>query len=94
MDISPGATEAAQSAAMKSTAAATYLSSAGGLYFGLTAEWFAAMASVAIAAITPQWKHNSDDYLTFECRVDAAGGLGRLSRFVHSVERDPAALKL
>ena len=51
-------------------------------------------SGVAIAAITPQWKHDSDDYTTFECRVDAAGDLGKLSRFLHSVERDPAALKL
>ena len=51
-------------------------------------------SGVAIAAITPQWKHDSDDYMTFECRVDAAGDLGRLSRFLHSVERDPMALKL
>jgi hypothetical protein len=49
---------------------------------------------VTISAITPQWKHDSDDYKTFECRVDAAGDLGKLSRFLYSVERDPMALKL
>jgi hypothetical protein len=49
---------------------------------------------VIISAITPQWKHDSDDYMTFECRVDAAGDLGRLSRFLYSVEREPMALKL
>ncbi len=32
--------------------------------------------------------------MTFECRVDAAGDLGRLSRFLYSVEREPMALKL
>ena len=32
--------------------------------------------------------------MTFECRVDAAGDLGKLSRFLYSVERDPMALKL
>lgn len=51
-------------------------------------------SGVAISAITPQWKHESDDYMNFECRVDAAGDLGKLSRFLYSVERDPAALKL
>jgi hypothetical protein len=51
-------------------------------------------SGVAITAITPQWKHDSDDYMTFECRVDAAGDLGKLSRFLYSVERDPTALKL
>jgi hypothetical protein len=51
-------------------------------------------SGVTISAITPQWKHDSDDYMTFECRVDAAGDLGRLSRFLYSVEREPMALKL
>ena len=51
-------------------------------------------SGVAISAITPQWKHDSDDYMTYECRVDAAGDLGKLSRFLYSVERDPMALKL
>ena len=51
-------------------------------------------SGVVISAITPQWKHDSDDYMTYECRVDAAGDLGKLSRFLYSVERDPMALKL
>jgi hypothetical protein len=57
-------------------------------------ESWAQNSGVAISAITPQWKHDSDDYMTFECRVDAAGDLGKLSRFLYSVERDPMALKL
>ena len=57
-------------------------------------DLWAQNSGVAISAITPQWKHDSDDYKTFECRVDAAGDLGKLSRFLHSVERDPMALKL
>ncbi len=51
-------------------------------------------SGVVISAITPQWKHDSDDYMSFDCRVDAAGDLGKLSRFLYSVERDPMALKL
>jgi len=50
-------------------------------------------AGVAIGAITPQWKRDSDDYMTYECRIDASGDLGRLTRFVHSAEREPMALK-
>ena len=57
-------------------------------------DFWAQDSGVAISAITPQWKHDSDDYMTFECRVDAAGDLGKLSRFLYSVERDPMALKL
>ena len=57
-------------------------------------DLWAQNSGVALSAITPQWKHDSDDYMTFECRVDAAGDLGKLSRFLYSVERDPMALKL
>jgi hypothetical protein len=57
-------------------------------------DLWAQNSGVAISAITPQWKHDSDDYMTFECRVDAAGDLGKLSHFLYSVERDPMALKL
>jgi Tfp pilus assembly protein PilO len=51
-------------------------------------------SGVTISAITPQWKHDSDDYMTFECRVDAAGDLGTLSRFLYSAETDPRALRM
>ena len=57
-------------------------------------DGWAQNSGVAISAITPQWKHDSEDYMTFECRVDAAGDLGRLSRFLYSIERDSMALKL
>jgi hypothetical protein len=57
-------------------------------------DLWAQNSGVALSAITPQWKHDSDDYMTFECRVDAAGDLGKLSHFLYSVERDPMALKL
>ena len=51
-------------------------------------------SGVTISAITPQWKHDSDDYTTYECRVDAAGDLDKLNHFLYSIERDPMALKL
>jgi hypothetical protein len=51
-------------------------------------------SGVTVSSITPQWKHDSDDYTTYECRVDAAGDLGKLSRFLYSIERSPMALKL
>jgi hypothetical protein len=49
---------------------------------------------VTINAITPQWKRETDEYMRYECRIDAAGDLDRLSRFLHRVEREPLALKL
>ena len=57
-------------------------------------DLWAQNSGIAISAITPQWKHDSDDYMTYECRVDAAGDLGKLSRFLYRVERDPMALRL
>ncbi|HEV2208242.1 MAG TPA: hypothetical protein VG167_05665 [Verrucomicrobiae bacterium] len=47
-----------------------------------------------INAVTPQWKQDSDDYATYECRVDAGGDLSRLSRFLYEVEREPLAIRI
>jgi hypothetical protein len=49
---------------------------------------------VTINAITPQWKHDSDDYITYDCRVDATGDISRLSRFLYRAEREPLALRM
>jgi hypothetical protein len=49
---------------------------------------------VIINAITPQWKHDSDDYITYDCRVDATGDISRLSRFLYHAEREPLALRI
>jgi hypothetical protein len=32
--------------------------------------------------------------MTLDCRVEASGDLGTLSRFVYDIEKDPMALKL
>jgi hypothetical protein len=47
-----------------------------------------------ITAITPQWKHDSEEYMTLECRVDAGGDIATLSRLLYNMERDPMALQL
>jgi hypothetical protein len=49
---------------------------------------------VSVTSITPQWKHDTDDYMTLECRVDAAGDLSALAQFLYAVERGPMALKV
>jgi hypothetical protein len=49
---------------------------------------------VSISSILPQWKQDSDDYKTLECRVEAAGDLDTLARFLYEIEKDPMALKL
>jgi Tfp pilus assembly protein PilO len=47
-----------------------------------------------VNSITPQWQSDQDDYSTLECRVEAAGDLGTLSRFLYEIENDPMALQL
>jgi hypothetical protein len=51
-------------------------------------------SGASITGITPQWKNDTEDYLTLNCRVEAAGDLGTLSRFLYEIEKDPMALKL
>jgi hypothetical protein len=45
-------------------------------------------------SITPQWKRDNDERMTLECRVDAAGNLQTITRFLYNVEKDPLALKM
>jgi Tfp pilus assembly protein PilO len=47
-----------------------------------------------VNGIMPQWKSDSDDYSTLNCRVEASGDLGTLSRFVYDIEKGPLGLKL
>ena len=47
-----------------------------------------------ITGIMPQWKNDSTNYWTLDCRVEAAGDLGSLSKFLYSVEQGPTALKI
>ncbi|HTL59052.1 MAG TPA: hypothetical protein VL361_25490 [Candidatus Limnocylindrales bacterium] len=49
---------------------------------------------VVINGATPQWRHDADDYMTYQCRMDASGSLSALSRFLYDIEKDPMALKL
>ena len=57
-------------------------------------DTWAQESRVTISGLTPQWKQNTDDYRTLECRVDAAGDINNLSRFLYNVEKSPMALKL
>ena len=47
-----------------------------------------------ITSIMPQWKSDSTNYLTLNCRVEATGTLGALSQFLYNIEKGPAALKV
>ena len=49
---------------------------------------------VEISSIMPQWKNDSTNYMTLNCRVEASGNLGTLSQFLYRIEKGPMALKL
>lgn len=47
-----------------------------------------------VSDILPQWKSDTDDYMTLNCRVEASGSLNTLSRFLYEIERDPMSARL
>lgn len=49
---------------------------------------------VSVLSINPMWKQENDDYITLDCRVEASGSLGAVSRFLYDIERDPMALRI
>ncbi len=57
-------------------------------------DTWARRSQVSLLSISPQWKHDNDDYMTLECRVEANGNLNTVSRFLYELEQDPMALRL
>jgi hypothetical protein len=55
---------------------------------------WARQSQVSLLSISPQWKHDGDDFMTLECRVEAAGTLNTVTRFLYELEKDPMALRL
>jgi hypothetical protein len=51
-------------------------------------------SGVNVESITPQWQDDQTDYSTLDCRVEASGDLGTMSRFIYEIENDPMALQL
>jgi Tfp pilus assembly protein PilO len=51
-------------------------------------------SGATVTGIMPQWKNDTTNYLTLNCRVEATGDLGTLSRFVYDIEKGPLGLKL
>jgi Tfp pilus assembly protein PilO len=56
-------------------------------------DWSRA-SGAEITGIMPQWKNDTDDYQTLNCRVEVSGTLSTLSQFLYDVEKGPMALKL
>ena len=57
-------------------------------------ERWAQDSRVSITSTKPQPKHNADDYMTVDCRIDGFGSLSALTRFLYEVEKDPLAFKV
>jgi hypothetical protein len=57
-------------------------------------DTWARQSQAGLLSISPQWKHDTDEYMTLECRVEAAGTLSTVSRFLYELEKDPMALRL
>jgi len=47
-----------------------------------------------VTSIMPQWKNDSTNYMTLNCRVEAAGAMSTLSQFIYNIEKGPMAVKL
>ena len=47
-----------------------------------------------VTSLMPQWKNDATNYMTLTCRVETAGDLGALSKFLYDVERGPAAVRV
>jgi len=47
-----------------------------------------------ITSIMPQWKNDATNYLTLACRVETAGDLNDLSKFIYDIEKGPMMVRL
>lgn len=57
-------------------------------------DYWAQESRVSVLSITPQWKRETDDFISLECRVEAFGSLNTVTRFLYEIEKDPMGLKL
>lgn len=49
---------------------------------------------VTVTSVKPQWRHIDNDAAAIECRVDTAGNLAAVTRFLYNLESDPMALRI
>lgn len=59
-----------------------------------TLERWKDASGISFSGKRPQWKKGDDDYMTLECRVDAAGDISALTHFLYEIERDPLGAKV
>src|SRR5208282_2201019 len=78
---------------MQTNALAANPSLAGQQVIAALDNWSRA-SGAEVTSIMPQWKNDSTNYMTFNCRVEASGTMLALSQFLYSIEKGPMALKL
>lgn len=47
-----------------------------------------------ISTISPQWQNTSTNYMTLDCRVETAGDINSLSKFLYAIENSPMPLQI
>jgi Tfp pilus assembly protein PilO len=55
---------------------------------------WAQQSGASLTGIMPQWKNDSTNYMTLNCRVEASGTIATLGSFLYKIEKGPMALKL
>ncbi len=49
---------------------------------------------ISVTSINPQWKRAEQNFRTLQCRVEAAGSLNAVARFLFNLEQDPMAVRI
>jgi hypothetical protein len=57
-------------------------------------DGWARLSGAEITSRMPQWKNDSTNFMTLNCRVEAAGDLSALSRFIFNIEKGPMMVRL
>lgn len=56
---------------------------------------WAPLSRANVSDYAAQWKASGDDdYLTYECSVNAVGSMEALTRFLYQLEKDPLAIRI
>ena len=50
-------------------------------------------SGISVSSLRPQPKQG-DDFTTIECRVDAAGNINAISKFLYNIEKDPLGVRV
>jgi len=51
-------------------------------------------SGLSLNLLNSQWKHDAEDYMTLQYRIEAGGNLNSVTRFLYELEKSSTALKL